>query len=212
MTSLLSIRALLNIELGVASDSDSRPYSLASRNAAIAAGYAELARVNVLKPATDDIDTVDEAQSYITSVVQLYDVELLDSSGYGVGHPKARITQTASGPTLFMRLPVSSGYTLRVNGWTPYVSVFADDAAVDDLDSSVPTRVPLLKARSILLMGKISEFANFSGHQAAPASLNITVSELLGLRATVELEWEREVRAITKGRDRISQPSFARPR
>jgi hypothetical protein len=212
MTTLANIRALLNIELGVASDNDARPYSKDSRNAAIAVGYGALWNAGVRKPASDTIDTVSGAQSYITSVVELYDASLVDSAGYNCGRLKAKIVQTASGPTLFLTLPLDDGYTIEVQGWTPYVSTFANDNAVDDLDASVPVRIPLLKARSVLYQGKLSEFVNFSGHQASPASLNITVSELLGLRSSVEREFETETRLIAKGRDRISQPAFARPR
>lgn len=209
---LADIRALLNIELGVAADGDARPYTVAARNAAISQGYAALATVGVMKPTSDTITTVSGAQSYITTVQELYDASLVDSGGYNCGRLKGRIVQTASGPTLFLTLPIGDGATIAVQGWTPYVSVFASDSAVDDLDSTVPVRIPLLKARSILYQSKISEFVNFSGHQSAPASLNVSVSELLGLRSSVEREWEMETRRIAKGRDRISQPAFARPR
>jgi hypothetical protein len=212
VTTLANIRAQLNSDLGMTTDADAKPYTQAQRNAAISLGYGALWWAGVWKNATDSIATVDNAQSYLTTTVKkLYDVALVDSTGYIVGYPKAKIDDTAAGATLFLVLPVSSGYTLSVHGWAPYISTFANDSASDDLDPSL-LRIPLLKARSILYSGMINQFMAFSGHQSSPAALNVTLEQLLTAKATAEREWENETRNIAVSRDRISQPAFSRPR
>lgn len=209
-STLADIRARLNLEVSVLNDAETYPFSLAARNQAISNGYAALWPVGVGKVSSQDIVTVDGAQSYATTIQRLYDCALIDGS-YIAGYIPSKIVQTASGYTLFLTLPVGGASTLRVSGLTPYISIFASDAAVDDLDPSMG-RLPLLKAKSILFTAALANYARTSSHQSEPASLNVTVGDLLTMRAAAEQEWEKETRKAAKQLPREAQVAFGRPR
>lgn len=215
MATLLEIRTNLNLELGISTDADTKPWPVATRNQAIATAYAALWRDGVWKVASQDITSVDDAQTYITTVEELYEVALLDSSGAIVGYPPAKIVETASGPTLFLVVPVAGGMTLRVRGWKPYTSDFKtagvfDDTKSDDLDADLAF-LPILNAKANLYAQATSKYMNYSGHQAAPGDMNVTLEQLLGGKQDAKRDYQIECRRIVQHRPKISHRAFTRP-
>jgi hypothetical protein len=216
MATLLEIRTRLNAELGISADADPKPWTVAVRNQAIATAYAALWRDGIWKVTTDDITSVDDAQTYITTVEELYDVALVGSDGSIVGYPSAKIKETDSGPTLFLVAPIAGGYTLRVNGWMPYVSDFKtagafDDTKSDDLDAKY-AELPILNAKYLLYAAQVTRYMAYSQHQAAPGDLNVTLEQLLGGKQDAKRDYLTECRKIVQHRPKISHPAFSRPR
>jgi hypothetical protein len=215
-TTLVNLRAILNDELGVPAAQDSEaapaPFPLTLRNRAIAQGYAALWRAGCWKPATQDIATTDDTSSYTTTIRRLRVVDLLDDTGLYTGsHPPARIEEvTPNSYRLLMGAEIGSGATLRVNGWTAYVSVFASDSAQDDLDTEY-NRIPLLKAKAICYRKVLADFARYGERQVVPAEMNVTVDQALGLVAAAEREFAEETRAWAGQRDKFMQPRHSRP-
>jgi hypothetical protein len=208
MTTLATLRARLNDEIGVATDGETAPWSTARRNAAIADGYAELWRVGVWKDAKQDLATVTDQSLYtLTAIRKLNRLELLDSSSRILEAPRGIVEPDGSGAgTYHLRLtsPISSGYTLRVRGWAPYVSTFASDAANDDLPAE-HIRIPLLKAKAILYRQELSRFMRYGESQALEPGMNISMEGLLAGIAQAEREFADEARMLAAQRPRSGQ-------
>lgn len=206
MATLAVIRAALNAELGVVTDAEAAPWSLALRNGAIADGYAALWRVGVWKPIRQDIATVTDQHVYaLTAIRKLDRVELLDSSSRVGERPRAILEDDGSGAwQLYLPDAVATAYTLRVRGWGPYVSVFASDAAVDDLPAE-HARIPRLKAKVICYRKALGDFSRYGETQALPPDMSVSVEALLGLIRAAEQEFETEAKALARLRPRSSQ-------
>lgn len=208
MATLLAIRTALNGELGVLTDAETAPWSLAVRNQAIADGYAALWRAGVWKPVTQDIATVTDTFTYaLTSIRRLDRVELLDDSLRLLEAPRAVVEDNGSGGwqlRLTSNVTIDTGATMRVRGWTAYVSTFASDAATDDLPAE-HARLPRLKAAAILYRQQLGTFARYGERQALPPDMNITVDQFLGLIAAAEREFATEAEALSNLRPRSGQ-------
>lgn len=207
MTTLANLRAKLNDEIGVATDAETSPWTQAQRNAAISEGYAELWRSGVWKDAKQDISTVNDTWTYaLTSIRRLYRMELRDSAGRVLEQPRGIIEPDGTGTGAYqLRLayPIDSGFTLRVIGWAPYVSTFANDSANDDLPAEY-NRIPLAKARAILYRQQLSRFARWGEAQALASPMNVSVDALMGLVATAEREFEEMASDLRAMRPRAS--------
>ena len=211
MATLLQLRTRLNNEVGVqaANDATDPVMTLAARNQAISDGYAELWRVGVWKDAKQDFASVTDQWLYpLTSIRKLDRLEVLDSSSRLIERPRGVIETDGTGTGASqLRLigPIRSGFTLRVRGYAPYISVFASDAAVDDLPAEY-VRIPLLKAKAILYRSQMSTFARYSSRQASPPQMNLTVDQLVGLVSAAEREFADEAKSLSRLRTRTGQP------
>jgi hypothetical protein len=126
-TALADLRAKLNGELGVLSDSESTPWSQAVRNNAIRDGYAALWRQGVWKPTKVDVATTDSGRVYAASGIRrLLRAELLDTDGYIVEKLRALIEPDGEGGYELIVPEQASGYTMRLWGWTAYTSALPD--------------------------------------------------------------------------------------
>jgi hypothetical protein len=209
VATLLQLRTRLNGEIGVVTDTDTAPWPVAVRSQAIADGYASLWRAGVWKDAKQDIVSVTDQWTYaLTTIRKLDRLELLDSSSRLVDRPRGVIELDGTGTNvsqLRMIAPVSSGYTLRVRGWAPYVSVFANDAAVDDLPAE-HIRIPLLKAKAIIYRISLGSYARYGERQAAPPVQNLTPDQILAIIAAAEREFESEAKQLARMRVRSGRP------
>ena len=211
MATLLQLRTRLNNEVGVlaANDATDSVMTLAARNQAIADGYAALWRAGVWRPVKQDFATVTDQWTYaLTSIRKLDRLEVLDSSSRLIERPRGVIEpDDVTNETYQVRLnaPIRSGLTLRVRGYTAYVSVFANDAAVDDLPAE-HIRLPLLRAKAILYRTMMSSFARYGERQAAPPQTNLTVDQILSLVAAAEREFTDEARSLARLRTRTGSP------
>lgn len=209
MTTLAQLRSKLNDELGITVDADESEWTLALRNNAIASGYAALWRAGVWKPAKQDIATVADQWVYaLTSIRQLERLEVLDSSSRVIELPRGIVEpDDVTNETYQVRLlsPLASGFTLRVRGWTAYISTFAGDSSNDDLPAE-HNRIPLLKAKSILWRKSLGNFARYGERQAAPPEMNVTIDQLLAMVAAAEREFATEAASLARLRTRTSRP------
>lgn len=209
-TALSVLRGYLNAELAVTDDTESTPFSAALRNRAISQGYAALWRAGCWKPVQQSIASVTHQTVYATTIRRLRVVDVIDSSGYVCDHAPGRIEETSIGTfELILKTPIATGYTLRTNGWTAYVSVFVNDAAVDDLADEY-NRIPLLKAKAICYRKVAADFMRFGTRQAIPPEMNMTIEQMLGVVAAAEREWAQETHDWKSQRDRMMQPRDAR--
>ena len=208
MSTLLQLRTRLNGEIGVATDAETAPWSVAVRNQAISDGYAELWRVGVWKDAKQDLASVTNQWAYaLTSIRRLDRLELLDSSLRLLEEPKGNVELDHAGTNTYrLRLvsPVATGSTISVRGWTAYVSVFASDAAVDDLPTE-HVRVPLLKAKAILWRAQLATFARWGEKQSIPPEMNLSIDQFLAMIAAAEREFETEARSLANLRPRTGR-------
>jgi hypothetical protein len=131
-TSLANLRLKINGELGVLTDSETSPWSMAVRNAAICDGYAELWRAGVWRAVRQDYPSVDSQVVYAASTARyLNRLELLDSSSNVVSRPEGFLEPDGSGAMqLVLRSGCADGYTLRVYGWTAYSSSFSKASTI----------------------------------------------------------------------------------
>jgi hypothetical protein len=139
-TALANLRAKLNGELGVATDTETVPWTQAVRHAAIADGYGALYRQGVWKDAKQDLASVTDQYSYaLTSIRSLNRIEVIDS--YGTVVPGLGRVQPdgAGGLQLVLRSPIAAGFTIRVWGWAPYSASFSATATVTSSSVANPT-------------------------------------------------------------------------
>ena len=206
MATLLNIRLALNGEIGVTDDAETTPWSTTVRNNAISDGYAALWRNGVWKTARQDYPTVEGQTVYATCTARrLNRLELLDSSSNVVSRPRGFLEPDGSGTIqLILRAGCAAGYTLRVYGWTAYLSVFGGDSTPDDLDAEY-NRIPLLKAKAILYRQQLALFARYGERQVVPPEMNLTIDQLLGLVAAAEREFADECKALSNLRTRVGQ-------
>jgi hypothetical protein len=126
-TALADLRAKLNGELGVTSDSETAPWPQAVRNNAIRDGYAVLWRQGVWRPAKVDVTTTSVGRIYaVTGIRRLMRAELLDTDGYLVQKLRAIIEPDGEGGYELIVPEQSEGYTIRLYGWTAYTSALPD--------------------------------------------------------------------------------------
>jgi hypothetical protein len=205
-TSLLNLRLKLNGELGVATDAEASPWSVAVRNAAISDGYAALYRAGVWKTVKQDFASVDGQVVYPTATARrLNRIELLDSSSNVVSRPVGFLEPDGSGTTqLTLRAAAANGYSVRVYGWTAYKSTFSGDTDTDDLDAEF-NRVPLLKAKAICYRQQLALFARYGERQNVAPEMNVTLDQVLGLVAAAEREWTDECKTLANLRIRVGQ-------
>lgn len=208
MTTLLALRTKLNDEIGVAIDAETAPWTTAQRNAAISDAYADLWRAGVWKDAKQDITTVTDQWQYpVTSIRKLNRLELLDSSSRVIETPKGIIEPDGTGlGTYQLRVtyPLTGSFTLRVRGWAPYTSTFANDAAVDDLPAEY-NRIPLLKAKAILYRQQVARFMRYGEAQAIEPAMNVSLDGLLSGIAQAEREYAEAARQLSGQRPRSGQ-------
>ena len=142
-TTLANLRLKLNGELGVATDTETTPWSMAVRNAAICDGYAALWRAGVWKTVKQDYPTVEGQVVYAACTARrLNRLELLDSSNNVVSRPQGFLEPDGSGTTqLILRAGCAAGYTLRVYGWTAYQSYFTINDAITSSSIANPTLI-----------------------------------------------------------------------
>jgi hypothetical protein len=207
-TTLLNLRTKLNGEIGVTDDAEATPWSVAVRNAAISDGYAALWRYGVWKTVKQDYPTVNSQTVYDAATARrLNRLELIDSTGRIAASPVGFIEPDgANGNQLVLRAGCASGYTLRVWGWTAYLSTFLGDSMSDDLAAEF-NRIPLLKAKAILYRQQLALFARYGERQAIAPDMNLTVDQAIGIVAASEREFTDECRALANLRVRVGQAS-----
>lgn len=210
MATLAVIRAALNLELGVdvADDATDVVFTQAARNAAIAAAYAGLWLDGIRKDAVQNITTVADTWTYaLTSIRQLARIELLDSLNRILERPHGIVEQSFAGTNAYqltLTASVAAGYTLRVRGYAPYISVFANDAAVDDLPLEYE-RIPVLKAKIILYETQRALFMRYGEKQALPESMNVSLEALIGMIRECWGEYRQAARSLSGARQRSGQ-------
>jgi len=206
MTTLALLRAKLNDQIGVITDAETSPWTTTQRNTAISDGYADLWRAGVWKDDSQDIATVDDTWVYaLTSIRKLYRLEMLDSSGRLLELPKGIVEPDGAGTGTFqvrLQNPLAAGYTLRVRGWSPYISTFSDDTAVDDLPAE-HNRIPLLKAQALLYRQQLAKFARYGEAQAFRPAMNVSSDVLMAIVATAEREYADACRVLSGQRPRV---------
>jgi len=211
VATLAQLRARLNLEVGVqaANDATDPVMTQAARSQAIADGYAALWRAGVWRPLKQDIATVANQWVYpLTSIRKLDRLETLNASSQLVDQPRGVIEpDDTTNETYQVRLrsPLAPSLTLRVRGYTAYVSTFASDGAVDDLPAE-HIRLPLLKAKAILYRGQLASFARYGERQAAPPTMNVTVDQIIGIISAAEREFADETKSLARLRTRTGQP------
>jgi len=205
-TTLANLRLKLNGEIGVATDGETTPWSTTVRNNAISDGYAALCRKGVWKTVKQDYPTVEGQTVYATCTARrLNRLELLDSSSNVVSRPQGFLEPDGSGTIqLILRAGCAAGYTLRVYGWTAYLSVFAGDSTPDDLDAEY-NRLPLLRAKAILYRQQLALFVRYGERQAVAPEMNLTIGDILGIVAAAEREFADECKALANLRTRVGQ-------
>lgn len=206
MATLLQLRTRLNGEIGVVTDAETTPWTQAVRNQAIEDGYAELWRVGVWKPVIQSLATVTDQYVYaLTSIRRLQRIELLDSESRVVADPRGIVEDDgAGGWQLRLVSPIATGYTMRVRGWTAYVSTFANDSATDDLPAE-HVRVPLLKAKAILYRAELARSVRYNPRQALPPTMAASTETILAIVAAAEREFEEQARVLSGLRPRSGQ-------
>jgi hypothetical protein len=140
-TTLANLRLKLNGELGVATDAETGPWSMAVRNAAIADGYAALWRAGAWKSVKQDFATVEGQTTYAGCTARrLNRLELIDSSGRVASRPTGFIEDDgAGGWQLVLSSACATGHTLRVWGWTAYSSSFSSAKTITTSSIANPT-------------------------------------------------------------------------
>lgn len=206
MATLAAIRTALNGEVGVVTDAETTPWSVAVRNQAITDGYAALWRSGVWKPASQTLSTVTDQSVYaLTGIRRLKRVELLDSSSRIIEMPGAIVEDdNAGGYQLRVKATIATGSSMRVLGWTAFVSVFASDAASDDIPAE-DARIPRLKAKSILWRIQLGTFARYGERQALPPEMNLSVDQLIGMVEAAEREYAEQSEKLSGMRQRAGQ-------
>jgi hypothetical protein len=198
MATLATIRASLNAEIGVLADADTNPWTATVRNDAISKGYAALWKAGVGKPVIEDETTVDGQAAYtVTTIRRVAYAEVIDSSGYIVESPPCEIVPNGSGGYQAVVPGLAAGYTLRLRGYAPYISTFATDSSVDDIEMEW-ARVPLLKAKEILYRQELGRVARFQERQASPSGMSVGVSDLLAVIAAAKREWDDEIKDMRR--------------
>ena len=142
-TTLADLRLKLNGELGVLTDTETSPWSMAVRNAAICDGYAALWRQGVWKAVKQDYPTVEGQTVYAACTARrLNRLDLLDSSSNVVAHPEGFLEPDGTGTTqLVLRAGCAVGYTLRVYGWGAYQSYFTINDSITSSSVANPTLI-----------------------------------------------------------------------
>jgi hypothetical protein len=142
MTTLVNLRAKLNGEIGVLTDSETVPWTKDVRNAAISDGYAELYRQGVWKAAKQDLVAVNDQYVYaLTSIRVLNRIEVIDSGG-SVGLGVGRVEDDGTGGyQLVLRSPVAASCTIRVLGWAAFLSAFSKTTAITSSSVANPTSI-----------------------------------------------------------------------
>lgn len=206
MATLLVLRTKLNGEIGVTTDAETTPWTVAVRNAAIIDGYAALWRTGVWKPVSQLLTSVTDSYVYaLDTLRRLKRVELLDSSNRVVELVPAFVEDDNAGAwQLRLKRPVASGSTLRVLGWQAYKSQFASDADTDDIPVE-DNRLPLLKAKSILWRIQLGTFARYGERQALPPEMNMSIDQLLGMIQACEAEFNEQTDKLSGLRQRVGQ-------
>lgn len=206
MATLLTIRTALNSEIGVVTDAETTPWTVALRNLAIADGYAALWANGVWKPLVQSVATVEDQHLYaLTSIRRLERLELVDTDSRIGELPTGIVQDDGAGAwQLRLRTTLPSGYSIRVRGWGPYASVFASDAATDDLPAE-HARIPRLKAQAILYRAQLGKFARYGERQAVPPEMNLTVEALVGLVSSAERDFAAASQALARLRPRSGQ-------
>jgi hypothetical protein len=140
-TTLANLRLKINGELGVATDTETTPWSMAVRNAAICDGYAALWLGGAWKAVKQDYPSVEGQTVYAATTARcLNRLELLDTSGNVVSRPQGFLEPDGSGAyQLILRSACAVGYTLRVYGWAAYSSTFTASAVIATSSIANPT-------------------------------------------------------------------------
>lgn len=204
MATLADLRGRLNRELRVGADADTKPWTVAERNAAIGDGYAELWRAGVWRPLRQSIATVDDTSKYaLTAIREVDRLELLDTSSNIIEVAFPAVEDDGSGGyQLVLPTPFVTGYTMRVLGYGPYKSVFSSDADTDDLPAE-HVRVPILKAKAICYGWELSSFLRYRERQTVQPEMNVTVDQMLGAMAAAERDFTIQARLIANKRPRV---------
>lgn len=197
-TDLATLRGLLNDELGLASDSDDKPFGAAAvRNQALVTTLQRLwPRVAMLiteditgDPATMDYDLVD--------VWDILAIELL-IDGATVAGPKQAISKyrsyrnewdEGSSARLTLFTPLRTGHTLRVIGWQPYAVPDVDNEASETDVPELMLPVITAGARAYLYRAKMNQYANFERFQNTNRSTTLSVEQMLALWSAAEREY-----------------------
>jgi hypothetical protein len=206
VATLAAIRTALNGEIGVVTDAEATPWSVAVRNQAISDGYGALWRAGVWKPTVQSVASVTDTWVYaLTTIRRLERLELLDSSGRLLETPGGVVEDDGSGAwQLRLKASIATGSTMRVRGWAAYKSTFADDSATDDLPAE-HGRLPRLKAKAIIWRIALAGFARYGERQALPPEMNMSISELFVMVAAAEREFDTEAKALANLRPRSGQ-------
>jgi hypothetical protein len=214
VSTLAQIRAALNADMGIATDAETAPWSVTARNAAIAAGYQELGRKGATKPVVVSVNAVTDKQYYlvadgITGIEELSFVDVVNSLGQCVDHPQAILEADGAGTFQLVTPPIATGYTLKLHGFKPYICTFAGDSSPDDLESQYQ-RVPLLKAKAILLRQTSIGAARYNQRQLQAPTLNATLDQILGMISLAEREFETALKDMLRHKTVYAQPSRRR--
>ena len=206
MATLLALRLKLNGEIGTVTDAETSPWSVTTRNNAIIDGYADLYRAGVWKAVTQSFSTTTDIWLYaLTTMRRLERVELLDASSRVIEKPEAVIQDDGAGAwELRLQSPLTTGYTIRVRGWTAYKSQFVGDGDTDDIPAEY-NRVPLLKAKAILWRAQLGTFVRYGERQALAPDMNISADQFLAMIAAAEREYETEAKKLSNLRPRSGQ-------
>ena len=169
-TTLANLRLKINGELGVLTDSEATPWSMAVRNAAICDGYAELWRSGVWKADKQDYPTVDGQTVYAAATARrLNRLELLDTSNNTVSRPRGFLEPDGSGTMqLVLHAGCAAGYTLRVYGWTAYSSAFSKASTIATSSVASPTVITTSTAHGLTS----GETVTIAGHTGSTPTLS----------------------------------------
>lgn len=206
MATLLVLRTKLNGEIGVDTDAETTPWTVAVRNAAISDGYAALWRAGVWKFTSQTVAASSTAWTYaLTTIRRLDRIEVVDSSSQISETAKGIVEDDGAGAwQLRLNSPIDTGVDLRVRGWAAYKSVFSSDSDTDDLPAE-HNRVPLLKAKAIIWRIALARFARYGERQSVAPEMNMSIDQLLAMVAAAEREFEEEAERLSDLRPRTGQ-------
>ncbi|MCU0250216.1 MAG: hypothetical protein MUE61_08415 [Vicinamibacterales bacterium] len=171
-TTLANLRAKLNGEIGVISDSETSPWSATVRNNAISDGFAALWRAGVWKPAKQDLTSSSAAYTYaLTSIRRLKRADIIDSDGNITGVVKGHVEENGTGGyQLILDSPVADGFTIRVYGWTAYKSTFGATGSITSSSVANPTVITTGAAHGLTTGDSVV----IAGHTGSTPSINGT--------------------------------------
>lgn len=209
---MANLRAALNDELGLPSDSDTRFGSTTLRNKALATAIRKL-WPRVAKLTAEDVTGDPDTRDYVLSTVwDVMAIEARDSTATvtGTQQPVTKYRtyrDEVSGDTvLSLGFTPTATQTLRVIGWVPYT---VPDATSEASTTDIPDlmlSVILAGARAEAYLRRLNQFVDFERHQNTDRSTSLTPEQVLTMWTAADRDYREGLRDWQRG---ASEPKTA---